>query len=354
MNYIIHNAKCIPDQDERNRVLAIIKKQMSRLEKVGDNYPKNIVVDLYLHEISNNQLMISAVVNLKGEIVFVKQKGENPDALVYALFDRIKLTLSKKINLERKEHMYRRKHRQFQEFLNNLEELQEMRRRKSREVFDKMIKVISQDVAIYIRRRLKSAEMTTAVKRGMFKVQELMDELFLQVYEQIELIPDHEPGIKSWLYQKADELLAEKFRELEFEQERFAQLDDIVESEYKMMEERYTVDADQELVMEEDLDEFDQVKDWYAADNLMYGENEDSLLDEITLHIHQKEIHRIIEKKLAKLPLFKRTVMDLYLINQMTAEEISEVKQIPMPEVEAVIMEVNQELKKEFSVLLGN
>jgi DNA-directed RNA polymerase specialized sigma24 family protein len=46
--------------------------------------------------------------------------------------------------------------------------------------------------------------------------------------------------------------------------------------------------------------------------------------------------------------------MDLYLINQMTAEEIAEVKQISIGEVEAVIREVNQELKKELSSLVNH
>jgi DNA-directed RNA polymerase specialized sigma24 family protein len=354
MNYLIHNAKCIQDQGERKRVLATLKKQMTRLQRLGENYPKHIVIDLYFNEISNTQYMISAVVNLKGEIVFVKQKGENLDALVYALFDRMKLTLSKKINQDRKAYLNRRKDRQFQEFLSNLDELQEMKKRRSRREFDKMIQVISRDVAIYIRRRLKSAEMTTAVKRGKFKVQELLDDLYLQLYDEIEQIPEQESAIRSWLYRKADKLLSEKFRELEFEQESFTQLDSIVEHEYRMMEERFTVDADQELVMEEELEGFEQVKDWYAADNLIYGEDEDTLLDEITLQIHQEEIHRAIEKKLTKLPLFKRTVMDLYLINQMTAGEIAEVKQISVTEVEAVIREVNQELIRELSGLVGH
>ncbi len=354
MNYIIHNAKCIQDQGDRRRVSATIRKQMKRLQSVGENYPKNIVVDLYFNEIGHSQYMISAVVNLKGEIVFIKQKGENLDALVYALFDRMKLTLSRKINQERKEYLYRRKHRQFEEFLGNLEELQELKKRKSKEVFDRLIKVISQDVAIYIRRRLKSAEMTTAVKRGKFKVQELMDELYLEVYDRIEEIPDQEAKIKSWLYQRADEMLTRKFREIEFEKKRFAQLDEFVEREYQSLVERFTVDAEREIVMEEDLEDPEQISDWYAADNLVYGEDENSLLDDITLNINQREIHMVIEKHLAKLPLFKRTVMDLYLINQMTAEEISEVKQISLTEVDAVIREVNQDLKRELSFLIRN
>ncbi len=352
MDYIIHNAKSIRVHEERKKAVSTIKKQMSRLKRLSENYPKNIVVDLYFNETSPRQYLVSAVINLKGEIMYVKQKGENVEALLYALFDRIRLTLSKKINLERKAYLYQRKDRQFRAFLENLEELQELKRRETKEVFDRMVRVISGDVATYIRRRLKSAEMTTAVKRGKFKVQELMDELFLQVYEHIEEVPEGEARIKAWLYRRADEILAGKFRELEFEQEHFAQLDDLVENEYRQLEEHMTADADQELVLEEDLEEEDLVHERYSADNLMYGEDENSLLDEVTLHLHQDEIHRLIEKALAKLPVHQRTIMDLYLINQMTAEEIAEVKQFPLSDVESVIGEVNRQIKVELSDLI--
>jgi len=352
MDYIIHNAKCIRAQQERETAVSTIKKQMSRLQRVAESYPKNIVVDLYFNEISRSQFMVSAVINLRGEMVYVKQKGENIEALLYALFDRIRLTLSKKINQERKAYLYQRKDRQFTSFLENLEELQELKRRETREVFDRLIRVISGDVATYIRRRLRSAEMTTAVKRGKFKVQELMDDLYLAAYEHIEEVPEGEARIKTWLYRKADEILEEKFRELEFEQEHFANLEHLVENEYHQMEERMTADADQEVVLEEDLEEEPGVNDLYAADNLIYGEDENSLLDEVTLHLHQEEIHRLIEKTLTKLPVHQRTIMDLYLINQMTAEEIAEVKQFPISDVESVIGEVNRQIKEELSFLI--
>lgn len=352
MDYIIHNAKCIRAQDERRSALATIEKQMTRLQKVVEHYRKKIVVDLYFNVVSHIQYQVSAVISLNGEIVFVKQKGENLDALLYALFDRVRLTLSKKINQGRKEYLYQRKDRQFQAFLENLEELQELKRRESREVFDRLVRVISGDVATYIRRRLNSAEMTTAVKRGRFKVQELMDDLYLEVYEHIEEVPEGEARIKAWLYHRADEILAKKFRELEFEQEHFTQLEELVENEYRMMEERLTADADQEVILEEELEEPFQANDWYTADNLIYGEDENTLLDEVTLKLHQKEIHRLIEKELSKWPLHKRTIMDLYLINQMTVEEIAEVKQFHVTEVESVIREVNQQLKKELAFLI--
>lgn len=63
-------------------------------------------------------------------------------------------------------------------------------------------------------------------------------------------------------------------------------------------------------------------------------------------------IHRFIEKELAKLPVYKRTIMDLYLIEQLTIPEIAIVKKLSEPEVEAVVKEVGSVLKQGLSKII--
>jgi len=102
----------------------------------------------------------------------------------------------------------------------------------------------------------------------------------------------------------------------------------------------------------EEMDDYQSGSERYAADDLIFGENEDSLLDEITLQLNQKEIHLLIEKELAKLPVFKRTIMDLYLISQMSAEEIAALKGISPREAWDIIRAVNKDLVKKLAVLI--
>ena len=125
-----------------------------------------------------------------------------------------------------------------------------------------------------------------------------------------------------------------------------------MDAEYRSLEESFTVDAENEIIPLEEIDGYEEMTDMYSAEDLIYGEDENSLLDEITLRINQEEINALIEKELAKLPVFKRTIMDLYLVNQMTVQEIAGIKQISDTEVEAVIREVNTGLKRKLSFLL--
>ncbi|HER08782.1 MAG TPA: hypothetical protein ENO20_07705 [Bacteroides sp.] len=352
MKCIIHNEKSIISEHERLKARAIVDRQIERMGKITRNYPKTVVADLYFNAADKNNYIVSAVVNLKGEMVYIKEKGPNVESLLHALFDRMRLTVSKKIHKERKAFLYKRKNQQYESFMDHLAELQELRREEDKTIFNQLLKIILDDVSGYMRRRIKSAEMTTAIRRGKFKIQELLDELYVRIYDKFDQIPAGEQQIRTWLYYLADEILEEKFRELEFEETHFEQLDKLVDAEYRSLEESFTVDAENEIIPLEEIDGYEEMTDMYSAEDLIYGEDENSFLDEITLRINQEEIHALIEKELAKLPVFKRTIMDLYLVNQMTVQEIAGIKQISDTEVEAVIREVNTGLKRKLSFLL--
>jgi DNA-directed RNA polymerase specialized sigma24 family protein len=136
----------------------------------------------------------------------------------------------------------------------------------------------------------------------------------------------------------ADQVLEEQLRELDFEKKYFEELESFIE---------------QEDIPVEEVEDFSSMADWYSARSLFQADNEDSILDELTLKLNQDEIHRAIEYELAKLPFFKRTIMDLYLINQMAVEEIAELKGITVTEAEAVIREVSGTLVRKLSSMLA-
>ena len=88
MKYIINNEKSIKNTRERSRAKEIIKRQMGRLERITGNYPKPVTVDFYFNTVDRNEMMVSAVVNLRGDIIFLKEKGQQMEALLHDLFDR--------------------------------------------------------------------------------------------------------------------------------------------------------------------------------------------------------------------------------------------------------------------------
>ncbi len=352
MNYLIHFDESFRDENLRRTVEEIVDSQARRLVWIDDRFFRSAVVDIYFHREEGSQYQVSAVANVNGEMIYLKKSGKQMEPLLKALFDSMKLVFQRKSRVERRNEIQNRRVAKEKAFRDQISNLQDLKKAEKVSVFRTILHILSSDVATYIRRRLKSAELTTAVNRGKFKVQELLNELYISVYERLEEVPDEESSIVTWVYCLADELLEKKFREVEFEREYLSELDHLVEAEYGSLEESFTVDGDLEIVPLEELNDFPEPTDWYAADDLIYEEDEDSLLNKLTLQLHQRDIHRVMEKELAKLPLKERTIMDLYLIDQMSPQEIAEIKGIPRDEVEQVVRNVNIRLKKSLSILM--
>lgn len=352
MEYRIINDSCISKKSERTRCKKIIQKQIERLERLNSSYPKNLVVNIFFKKPDKLNYLISAFVRLRHDIVLINHTGQNLEAGIYLLFDRLRIALSKKLNKSRKEQIRHKRNIHTRSFCDNLPDLLELKGQGSDNLLKDLLVLLINDLAKYIRRRLKLAKMTSAVAKGKFKIQELLDDIYLIIHDRLDEIPKNDVESTLWLYRVADEYLADKFQELEFEKENFERIDNIVENEYKSLEEKYTVDAEFEIIPLEELDEYESHGVVYSVNDLQYNDEEENLLDDLILRLNEKDIHEIIEKELAKLPFFKRTIMDLYLVDQMTIQEISRIKDVSELAVEAVIREVNNQLKKKLSSLL--
>jgi DNA-directed RNA polymerase specialized sigma24 family protein len=325
---------------------------VNHLERFASGYPKNLFLHLYFNRAGKADYLLTAVVRLKHRTIIVKNSGDNPEALIHTSFERLKLSLNKELNKIRSEHVRFNKNRRINSLSQNLPDLIELKREGSKELLKDLLKHLLNDLAIYIRRRLKTAEMTSAVKRGRFKIQELIDEIYLIIHDRLEEIPRDESAMMVWLHRVADEYLAEKFRELEFEKENLDRIENILEDEYDSLEEKFAMDADFQIVPLEELDEYEDPHPVYNANQLQYGNGEDDIINDLVLKLNEEVIHDKIEKELLKLPVLKRTIMDLYLTEQLTVDEISKIKGISVHEVEEVIKEVNGQLKGKLSFLL--
>jgi DNA-directed RNA polymerase specialized sigma24 family protein/ribosome-associated translation inhibitor RaiA len=351
MQYKVHNLKTIENRDDRSRVQKMIRKQILRLQHIEGNYHKPIHADFYLNRSDHIHYMVSCIIKMKEGVVFVKEKGDKIEAVIHLVFDRLKVSLNRKINKERKEYLRRFRNRHNQIFNEYMPELQELQRTETRETFNELLKILLSDVARYVKRRITSAEMTTAIRRGKFKKQEILDEIYLYVYEHMSEIPADEGNNKIWLYRIADQIMEGKFKEIEFEEENLTRLADIVDAEYAGLEEEYTVDAEEEIIPVEEIDEYESHSDLGMA-TILYQDDEESLLDDLTLKINKREINRLLEQEITKLPVSERTIMELYLINQMTVNEIAEIKRIPAPEIEKLTDRVGRDIKQKLADLL--
>ena len=346
MRYKIHNAICIKDKDDRKNAKALIKEQIPRIERIVQSYPKNLMVDFHFNQDDRLSYSFSALINLKEGLVFVKEKGENIEGIIFSLFDKLKLQLSRKIHKERKHYLRRRRQNRISEFIDHFPDLQESKKEESIDLSNQLLSIVLREISEYVNRRLKTAEITSAIRRGKFKLQEILDEIYLIAYNKIPDIPEKALHNTAWIYHIADEYLEELFQEVKFENKNIKRLRDIVETDYTSNQDIYTFNTDKKIIPLEDLDGYEELSQEYMANDLFLSDTENSILDEITLKLNQQQINDIIKKEINKLPLYKRTIIDLFLIDQMEIDEISSIKKTLNSEVEAVINEVSKDLER--------
>lgn len=352
MKYIINNVKCIGDKKLQQKAKQLVRKQTNRISRIADNYRKPVTVNVFFNKADKGTYQISVMVPLREHVIYLQENDTNIEAGIHRLFDRLKLSIAKKIHKEKRNYLYRRKKTRLKNFHDNLKNLKDLRQEHTQNTFKKLSKILLHDLGHYIKRRIRATEITAELKMENLKVQELLDELYLILYNNIEEIPTDIKAMNVWLYQKADELLNEKLNEFRFNKEKLVRLDNILEKELKSFDESFTIDADEEVIPVEELDEFTPKADDFSIYELLFNEDEDSLLEEITFNLNQDKIQKIIYLELTKLPENERSILDLFLIDQLTEEEIAEIKNLPTDEIRKIISEKTQQIKQSLSKAL--
>jgi DNA-directed RNA polymerase specialized sigma24 family protein len=355
MNFKIINEHLIENRKETDRLKELIKNRIAEIKNLDSNELQNVTAEIYFEKTKKEGYQLFAIVKAENIVFFLQEKHLNPADCISLLFDEIELKLQKKIHQENKNKLQKRQAVYHKNFSENIFHLKRLKDEGSKNLFDSLLKILLSQMPNYLKRRLQTAQSVGYIKKEKFELRELIDELYLVIYDNIEKIPSAPNDGRIWLYQKADELLDEKLKEAEFERKNREQLENITEARPGDMEETFSVDAEYEIIPIEDLDDYQKLSDEkYSANDLFVSEDEESILNDIMLTLNRDEINAIIQKELLYLPVMKRTILDLYLLEQLSIEEIASVKKLSEIEVEAIIREVTLSLKKKLIKILEN
>lgn len=355
MNFKIINEHLIKNRKETNRLKELINKRITEIKHLDSNELQNVTAEFYFEKTTKEGYQLTAIVKAKNDVFFLQEKHLNPADCVSLLFNEIELKLQKKFYRENKNKLKKRQATHYKNFSENISHLKRLKKEGSKELFDSLLKILLRQIPNYLKRRLQAAQAARYIKKGKFELRELIDELYLIIYDNIEKVPSAPNESRVWLYYKANELLDKKLKEAEFERKNMEHLENLADSKFNDMEETFSVDAEYEIVPAEDLDDYQKLSaEKYSANDLFVSEDEESILSDIMLTLNRDEINAIIQKELLYLPVIKRTILDLYLIEQLSVEEIASVKKLSEIEVEAIIREVTLSLKKKLIKILEN
>ncbi len=194
----------------------------------------------------------------------------------------------------------------------------------------------------YCANRLRTAVAQGVIRRGMYSADDLTDEVFLRVCQEAGPVEVGDLGrIKIEMFRTANTLLDEIINQESVSMQGL-NIADVLRDELRALEEKYTIDAEGELIPYEDLDDISyQQEGDHAEVYLLEPGFEDELIEALDLEESAIRGDDRCRRRLAglylNLPAMSRVLLDLSTRGGLTVEEIARVCTLETEEVRQTI-----------------
>jgi hypothetical protein len=215
--------------------------------------------------------------------------------------------------------------------------------------FEKKILSIVHLLHPYVKQRLKVGENLGILPKNMFKANGIIDEVILSIYENDTNKNIEINELRLLMFEITNSKLQTLFDDEKWHKDSIS-TKILLEEELKLLEENFTVDGGNDLIMDEELDDIsyhqnDRESHLLASDGSQ--ENVLELLDINDTKIFEKQSNKNILQRMYKLlPLQTSNVVDLYILGKLDIQEISHILNGDIIEVKRIIDFVKENFKK--------
>ena len=336
MEYNIENLNLIPKGDDKNYLEKHLEKFIKKMSFIPKKYRKSNNINISITKNADGVLNFKISANLNTGVISHEMSGKDIKEIVPKIFDEFTAKIVKEIDNIRKQFSLDKKN----SFLNAIsfdkKDLSKLSEQEKNELFKNIIPVLLPGLKGYIKRRIISAKMAKLKSLSNIDPKDVINEVVLRVHSKFKNNIENIKDINIWLIQEADNVLNEILDKQEFEKISYEEL---VNNELGQLEEEFTIDGEGELVMTEDLDEYDM--DFGVEEIILIsstGENE--FID--NLEKDKTALKSKIYDELIKLPLRYQSIYDLYYFENMEIEEIAKIKNMEPLKVEAIIISIKE------------
>ncbi len=202
--------------------------------------------------------------------------------------------------------------------------------------FNKLMERVLPSIKQYLSRQLKIAVNKKALPVKKYSVEDFVDELFIEAFENIHEVKEASQ-LYSWLFKEANEILDDAIVDEDFDNTYFKNIDNYTKVEWDAMEENFSVDGDGDLVMLEELDDNSYPKQDYTLQDVFIEDEEFGFIKRLNEKLSEEEIKKQIDLVLHLLPMSMRTIFELTINQQFDTEEIAQIKNLSIQEVEQIL-----------------
>ncbi|MBQ0785874.1 MAG: sigma-70 family RNA polymerase sigma factor [Oceanihabitans sp.] len=213
-----------------------------------------------------------------------------------------------------------------------------------KEAFNALVLKILPSLRNYINRGLNIFIRNGNFSKGKYKGDDIIDQLFIEIYDHIEDVK-HEKDFYAWLYLKVDEIMEDLQVEEAFNEFFFKNMDTYSKPEWDAMEEKYTKDADGDLLLIEELTDSSYNHNDYELKPVFVEDDEAAFIAEIDKHLKQDTVKNHTAFVVGNLPSAMRQVFELFTNEQLTLEEIAVVRKATIEDVKRLLKDAKHALQ---------
>jgi len=335
MEYNIVNLEILANSEDRSyleKYLDVFIKKMSILPMI---YRKSKFIDIIFQRTDQNKLQINVSAQLNTGKIQIIQSGESIKNIIPAVFDNFTEKTAKELVNIRKKFSLDQKNAFLKLTAIDKEQLKSFDDKEKSDLFNSLIPSFIPNLNGYIKRRILSAKRAELKALSNIDYKDVVSEVIVRVFPIFKSNIKEIKNLNLWLIKTADDVLNEILDNYTSENISFEEL---VNSELGQLEEEFTVDAGGDLIMTEDLDEYEV--DLGVEEIIIASKGENDLIEK--LDISKSSLKEKIYDELIKLPLRYQSIYDLYFIEYLSYDEIAIVKNMEALEVEAIIISIKE------------
>ncbi len=217
------------------------------------------------------------------------------------------------------------------------------------EGFYNRISSFAPDLKKFMVRGLKAAEAQSLIDRGFYNAEGMLDEIYLDIFKNFTNYVDVNK-LQTTLFAMAIIKLEEK-KKLEQETPEYLSTEKLLEQELKALEEKFTAQADGDLILNTELDDISYKQKTERPSYVILDETLEAQLikkmDMGDILLSSLERRTIFGALYSNIPRRSKSVMELYAFGNRSVHEISEILEVPEKIIESIVVG----LKERFGLL---
>jgi len=227
-----------------------------------------------------------------------------------------------------------------------MDSLLKLKEKSGRTVFDKKVLSIIQHLHPYVKHRIYIAESTKVLPKNMYSSTDIIDDSIITLYKN-RYDPDADiNSIKLSLFEIVDDTLKELFKKESFHKDTISTRT-ILEEELHNLEEHYTIDADMDYIMSEDLDDISYKQEDGYKHLFLYENKEASIINAFDMDVEPSyNTKKVFSKFYSWLSLATSNIVDLYVFGKLNYEEISKIEHLEVSDVKQILNTVETQFRK--------